>query len=237
MQQNFIRTNDYDTAQQLLKMGFQKIDEKYDAAQCPGNGIGHGHGGKPVHQLHRHGDIADPDHTPAGQHGKHGHGGFTRTSHNAGDAVGEGQQAVEQADGAHMLCAKVNGLLRFAEEADQLRRKYIGNNADDFCHQTAANNAETNAFFNPGMVACAQILSHEGGKRLRKAAYRQKSKAFQLGITGGVDVQPRHLQTGDKILLLDACGLAEGFDTAADHVAVVVSVCSRLHISLRIIPF
>ena len=28
MQQNFIRTNDYDTAQQLLKMGFQKIDEQ-----------------------------------------------------------------------------------------------------------------------------------------------------------------------------------------------------------------
>ena len=74
---------------------FQEIGEEHNGTEGPGDGIGPGDGGQFRHEPHGDGDIADADHTPTGKHGEHGHGGFACTSHNAGDAVGKGQQAIE----------------------------------------------------------------------------------------------------------------------------------------------
>ena len=163
-------------------IGFQEVDEKYDAAQCPGDGIGPGNGGQLVDDLHRHRNVCHPENTPAGQHGKHGNGGFSRTAHDAGNAVGKGKQAVKQTDGAHMPGAKVNGLGRIAEKANELGRKQVGKHADHLCHDAAAGNTEPHALFDPVVLMRTQILPHKGGKGLGEAGDRQEGKAFQLGV-------------------------------------------------------
>ena len=163
-------------------IGLQEIDEEDDAAEGPGDGIGPGHGGKQRDDFHRHGDVGHPHHTPAGKHGKHGHGGLAGTPHDTGDAMGESQQAVKQADGAHMLYAEGNRLRRVAEQADKLGSKQVGQQTHHLRHDAAAGDAEAHALFHPVVLSGAQVLPHEGGEGLGEAGHRQEGEALQLGV-------------------------------------------------------
>ena len=182
-------------------VGAEEIDQENDAAECPGDGVGPGDRCQLVEEFQGYGDIGHPEQAPAAQHGKHGHGGFACAPHNTGDAVGKGQQAVEQADGLHVPGAEPDGFLRIGEKADQLRRKQVGQHTDDLGHRAAAGDAEAYALFDPVVTACAKILSHEGGQGLRKAGHGQEGKALQLGIGAAAGHS----------------GLAEAVDIGLDH--------------------
>ena len=166
----------------MYPIGLQEIDEEDNTAEGPGDGVCPGNGGKPVDKFYGHGDIAYPDNAPAGKHCKHRNRRFSSTPHNAGNAMGKSQQAVKQADGTHMLYAKVDSLGRFAEKANQLGRKGIADKPHQFRHQAAANNSEADTLFHPIVVTGAQVLSYKSRKRLRKAGDRQEGEALQLGI-------------------------------------------------------
>ena len=125
----------------------QEIYQENDTAQSPGDRVCPGYRGQLIDQLHRYRYVGHAEDAPAGQHSKHRYGGFACATHNAGDTMGKGQQAIEQADGLHVLRAKIHGCLGFSEKADKLRGEHIGDNAYDFCHNAAANNAEANALF------------------------------------------------------------------------------------------
>ena len=142
---------------------FQEVDQENNTAERPGNGVCPGNNRQFVNKPHGHGDIAHTNHTPDDQHGKHGNDRLARTPEHTGDAMGKGQQAVKQANGTHMLCAKINRLLGFAEKADQLRRKNIAKSANYLCHQAAANNSEGNALLCSVVLFCSQILPHKSG--------------------------------------------------------------------------
>ncbi len=163
-------------------IGLEEINQKQDRTAGPGDRIGSGNGGKLIHILHRDGDIDHPDHTPAAEHNDHRHRRLARAPKNTRDAVGEGQQAEEQADGAHMPRAVIHHLRIVIEEGNHLGREEIAHRAHQRCHGYGANDAEGDALFGAAVLLRAQILTHEGGKRLCKAGYRQERKAFQLGI-------------------------------------------------------
>ena len=77
---------------------FQKVDQEYDAAAGPGDGIGPGNRGQLIDKPHGNGNIGYPEQAPAGQHGEHGNSGLSGAPHNTGNAVGKGQQKIKQTD-------------------------------------------------------------------------------------------------------------------------------------------
>ena len=68
-------------------IGFQKINQENDAAQCPGDGVCPGNRGKLRNELDGCSDIGNPEQTPAGQHGKHGDGCLACATHDTGDTM------------------------------------------------------------------------------------------------------------------------------------------------------
>ena len=65
-------------------VSLDQIDEEYNAAQYPGDGVGPGNGGQLIYELHGNGNVGHTNQTPAGEHGKHGDGGFACASHHTG---------------------------------------------------------------------------------------------------------------------------------------------------------
>ena len=182
-------------------IGFQQVDQKNDGAAGPGDGISPGDGGQFIDVLDGDGDIADPEDAPAQQHGDHGDCGFSRTPENAGGAVGEGQQTVEQADGPHMPAAKGHHIRLAIEKPDQLRCKDVGNDTNGLRHQDAAGDSKVHTLLYPVVLSGAQILSDKGGQGHGETGDGQKREALDLGIGAAA----RH------------GGSAEAVDIGLDH--------------------
>ena len=179
-----------------------------------------------VDKLNCDGDIADADKAPADHHGDHGHCCLTGTAHDSRDAVGEGQQEVEQADSTGVHAAVGYDLRRVVEESNQIGCKDVRSDADDFCHDAAAGNTESHTFFHPVVLMGSQILANKSRQGHGKTGDGQESEAFNFGMgtaaghgggTEAVDVGLDHQigKTDDRIL--DAGGQTEpdnGFQTA-----------------------
>jgi len=163
-------------------VGFQEVDQENDAAAHPGDGIGPGNGFQLVPDLNRDGNVGNPEYTPADEHGVHGDRCFARAPHDAGDAVGEGQQAIEQADGAHVAGTEIDGLGGTAEEANELGSEDVGKHTDGLRHDHGAGDAEAHTFLDPVILVGTQVLAHEGGQGHGEAGDRQEGKALQLGV-------------------------------------------------------
>ena len=180
---------------------FEKVDQKYDGAAGPGQRVCPGNGGQFVDEPQGQRDIADPDQTPAHQHGCHGHRGLAGTPHHTGDAVGQGQQTVKQADGPHMPGAVIHHLGRIIEEPNELGSKHPGKHTDQLRHGAGAGHSEGHTLLHPVVLLGTQILAYEGGQSLGKAGHRQEGKALDLTVGAAA----RH------------CRLAEAVDVALDH--------------------
>ena len=205
----------------MYPVGFQEVDQEHDAAAGPGDGIGPGDRFQPVHEVQGDGDIADPDQAPADQHSDHGHRGLARAPHDARDAMGEGQQAIEQADGPHMPHAKIDDFGGIVKNPDQLGCEQVGTDTDQLRHNAGAGDAEAHTLLYPVVFAGTQVLAHEGGKGLAEAGDGQEGEAFQLGI-GAAACHSRRAETVDAALnhqirhgddgILDTGGQAEADD-------------------------
>lgn len=160
----------------------EEIDEEDEGAEGPGEGIGPGHGGKLRDEPYRYRDIGDAEYAPAAQHDHHRYRGLARAAEHAGDAMGEGHQAIEQADGTHVLSAEGYGILRSTEKANEGRGEKVGQQTYRLGHGAAAQRAEGHAFHHPFVLAGTQILPHKGGEGLAEAGDRKKRKALQFGI-------------------------------------------------------
>lgn len=80
----------------MYPVRFQVIDEKRRRAQSPGEGIRPKDDAYAGDKMHGDGNIDDTKETPAGEHDKHGHVGLARAAANARNAVGKGQQTIEE---------------------------------------------------------------------------------------------------------------------------------------------
>ena len=70
----------FDSVKIADPVGFQEIDQQDNAAAGPCDGIGPGDRGQFIDKLYGDGNIADPENTPAGEHGEHGNGCLSGTA-------------------------------------------------------------------------------------------------------------------------------------------------------------
>lgn len=77
-----------------------QVPGKQDRADAPGQRIGPEGDADVGDQAQDHGDVGDTQSAPDRQHDDHGHGGAAQAAQDAGAAMAERQQAVEQRDGA-----------------------------------------------------------------------------------------------------------------------------------------
>ena len=133
---------------------FQVVDQEYDGAAGPGEGICPGYGSQLIDKTHGNCDIGHTQQTPGAQHDDHGNHRLSCAAHNARNAMGKCQHAVEQAHGTGMLRAESHDFGRTVENCNQLWCKEVGENADDFCRNTAAYNSKSRTFFNTVILFC-----------------------------------------------------------------------------------
>ena len=202
-------------------------DQKHHTAEDPGDGVCPGDSFQTRPEGERQSNIADPDDTPAHQHGTHGDGGSSGTPENSGHTVGKGHEKVKKADGAHMPGAIIYNLRRIVENLNQLRCQQVCTDANEFRQNQTANDTEANACLDPAILLGTNILAHKGGKGLGETDHRQKGEAFQLGIgaaashgsrTEAIDAALHHHVGYRDHRILDTGGQAEandGGETAA----------------------
>ena len=175
------------------------------------------------------GNVGNPQHTPAQEHGIHGYSGFACAPENTGGTVGEGKQEEEQANGAAVKHAVVNDLRAVVKQPDELGGKKIKQPADTLSHHHGADNGENSALFHPVILLCAQVLTHEGSQGLAEAGNGQEGKALNFGVGAaachgsgaeGIDVGLHHHIGKTDHGILNTGGQAKADDV---HQAVPVN--------------
>ena len=115
--------------------------------------------------------------------------------------MGEGQQKVEQRDGAGLQHAQGQHRRRFGEQADQRRSGQIRQYADDLGNDGRRQDAEPRTTAGPLLLSRAQVLADVGGDGHGEAGDRQEGEALDLGVRAvgrhgvlaeGVDVGLHH---------------------------------------------
>ena len=144
-------------------MGEAEVQEIDHRAESPGEGIRPIDIDDLVEQAHHQHDVQDADHAPDGQHDGHGDKRLARAAADAGHRVGEGQQKVEQRDGAGLQHAQGQHRRRFGEQADQRRSGQIRQYADDLGNDGRRQDAEPRTTAGPLLLSRAQVLADVGG--------------------------------------------------------------------------
>ena len=153
-------------------------DQKYDGADCPGDGIGGEDNPVLFDYGNQNGDIADAEDAPGAQHDKHRDHGSARTAEDRCNAVGQGQHTEEHGLDIGLAHSYLDGGLVICEEADQGPLKEDQRKTDHLRHHHTADQAKAGALLGPVKLLCAQVLADEGGQGHGKAGNGQEGKAL-----------------------------------------------------------
>lgn len=186
----------------------EKIHEEHDGAEAPGEGVGPEYHADIRDIVDADGDVGHADDAPEQQHDHHGDGGFPGAPQDSRDAVGEGQQEVEQGVVVGLGHAVGDHLGIPVEGGDQHRREVVDQNAHQLRRGDGAEDAEHRALLGPVVLPGAQVLADEGGHGQGEAGDGQKAEALDLGV--GPAARHRHFPEFVDVGLDDHVG--EGDD-------------------------
>ncbi len=166
-------------------------------------------------------DITHPDDAPETEHGEHGHGGFSRTPQDAGNAVGEGEQEIEERDCSRVGRSVCDHLRRAVECGDQGRYGYVDHDAHKLRSDDGTEDAEARPLFGALILSRTEILTDKGGQRHGETGDGQEAEALDLGVCAAAGHS--HLAEFVDVGLYDHIGegddgiLKPGGQTVGDH--------------------
>lgn len=173
-------------------------------ADGPGDGIGQIDHPDVGDKVHRHRDVGDAQRAPHRQHDGHRDDRASHAAQDAGAAMREGQQKIEQRHGAGVVDAEHHHGGIVVEGTDKQRRKGEYHQSHRLGQQRTGDQAELHADFHPVVPPGADVLADKGGQRHCKAGDGQKREALHLAV--GAAACHRRRAEGVDVALYDHVG-------------------------------
>ena len=150
----------------------QKIDREYDCRHRPCDRVRRVDDFYMMEQMQRRCNIDDTEDAPAPEHYEHRDRSFAGTSQNAGDAVRQGQTAVEERLDMRLTRSECDDFRRGIEQRYKKRRSKEDEYSDELRHCYRTEYAEPRSGLSSIILLRTEVLAYERRQPEREARAR-----------------------------------------------------------------